>query len=243
MTVSAEEFQAKGTIRPDQPIYSLSKLLSYAKYPEESQKRLLAWSQEHIEPAITPALQHSVPWRPNLTWNYSPFEPSLNISSNEKKTVRFGIEPVGVHAGTIRDPFNQTPVFDLLQSLQEQCTQLDLTLFNHFYREFEIPITADAIQNLALQKQPISSSYFCAFDFAGDEVSSIDTKVYFLLDQLVLLTGNDAMDLIQYSVSRFRLDLWRGLQFRNRARPQVSRVQYVCKQQRCRDACCGLQGA
>lgn len=109
----------------ESPAYPLHQLLQYSGYPINAQNDLLTWFTKYIQPKILPALRGNSCWSPNLTWNHSPFEPSLNISKPPSlngqtpvtKTVRFSIEPVGLLAGTRWDPFNQNAIRSLMHKI------------------------------------------------------------------------------------------------------------------------------
>lgn len=193
--------------RSASPAYPLHQLLQYVGYPINIQNDLLAWFTEQIQPEILPAFRGDSCWTSSLTWNHSPFEPSLNISeppstkgqASVTKTVRFGIEPVGPLAGTRGDPFNQNAIRSLMHRIQPGMPQLDLDLFEHFFHEFYVPETGKNIRH-AVAKSMTGSSHFCAFDFAGNDKESIDTKIYSILDRPAILRGMDPATLAQESV-------------------------------------------
>ncbi|RDI84879.1 hypothetical protein Vi05172_g5014 [Venturia inaequalis] len=195
------------------PAYPLHQLLQYSGYCINTQKELLTWFTEYIQPEILPALRGTSCWTPSLTWNHSPFEPSLNISeppsldgkSSVTKTVRFGIEPVGPLAGTRWDPFNQNAIRSLMHRIQPCMPQLDLDLFEHFFHEFYVPETGKNIRH-AVASNMTGSSHFCAFDFAGNDKEAIDTKIYFILDRPAMLRGTDPATLAQESVANLDAD-------------------------------------
>jgi 4-O-dimethylallyl-L-tyrosine synthase len=201
-------------VQPGYPAYPLHQLLQYSGYPIYTQNDLLLWFIAYIQPEILPALRGNSCWTPNLTWNHSPFEPSLNISEPSSlyglqntvtKTVRFGIEPVGPLAGTRWDPFNQNAIRSLMHKIQPCMHQLDLDLFEHFFHEFYVPETGKNIRHVASNGQ-IGSSHFCAFDFAGNDKTAIDTKVYFILDRTALIRGLDPATLVEDAVTKLDAD-------------------------------------
>lgn len=126
--------------------------------------------------------------------------PSSTGEISVTKTVRFGIEPVGPLAGTRWDPFNQNAIRSLMHKIQPCMPQLDLDLFEHFFHEFYVPETGVNIRR-AVANGMTGSSHFCAFDFAGHDKESIDTKIYFILDRPAMSRGVDPATLAQESVA------------------------------------------
>jgi DMATS type aromatic prenyltransferase len=201
-------------VQPGYPAYPLHQLLQYSGYPVNSQNDLLLWFVEYIQPEILPALRGNSCWTPNLTWNHSPFEPSLNISEPSSpygpqdavtKTVRFGIEPVGPLAGSKWDRFNQNAIRNLIHKIQPCMPQLDLDLFEHFFHEFYVPETGKNIHNV-VSNGKTGSSHFCAFDFAGNDKESIDTKIYFILDRPALVRDLDPASLAEDAITKLDKD-------------------------------------
>lgn len=83
--------------------------------------------------------------------------------------------------------------------------QLGLDLFEHFFHEFYVPETGKNIRH-AVAKGMTGSSYFCAFDFAGNDKVAIDAKIYFILDRPSMLGGIDPAALAQESVVNLDAD-------------------------------------
>ncbi|TID22685.1 aromatic prenyltransferase [Venturia nashicola] len=178
------------------PAYPLHQLLQYSGYPINIQNELLTWFTEYIQPEILPALRGTSCWTPSLTWNHSPFEPSLNISeppalngqSSVTKTVRFSIEPVASCIRSSHRCFSLTSI-----SLSTSST-------NNMFQKLEKNIRH------AVAKGITGSSHFCAFDFAGNDKEAIDNKIYFILDRLALLKGMNPAALAQESVANLDAD-------------------------------------
>lgn len=95
-------------------------LLDRANYPPSLESRYMSFLLENIIPFLRPLPRNSN-WSPHLTYNHSPFEPSLNFQSSTdgklKQQVRFTFEPSGVLSGTDADPFNQLSSLSFVNSL------------------------------------------------------------------------------------------------------------------------------
>ncbi|KAH8702192.1 dimethylallyl tryptophan synthase GliD2 [Talaromyces proteolyticus] len=185
----------------------ISGLLSKANYPLYNHYKHLLLYHSHILPLLGPRPPHhndthpspsNAPWRAFLTDDFTPVEPSWNISGNES-TIRLGVEPIGFSAGTHTDPFNQSLVTEFMNSLVASEADADLEMFEHFRKDFFIPAESSCEILAKLPDGEHSSQSFLAFDFDKGRVTS---KAYFFPILKSLATGQDTMSLVSESILR-----------------------------------------
>ncbi|KAI9039002.1 aromatic prenyltransferase [Aspergillus affinis] len=87
----------------------ISALLEAAEYSALAQHRILTFFGRTIAPYLGPTYTPGAPqWQSFMTDDHHPIELSWDWhTGHQPPTVRFSIEPVGIHAGTPADPENQ----------------------------------------------------------------------------------------------------------------------------------------
>jgi DMATS type aromatic prenyltransferase len=113
----------------------LRALLQQCNYPKVAQNAYLSWYSNQVIPLLGPPPANSTSWKPLLTHNGSPMEPSINYTAN-KATVRFTVEPYGGFTGKGGQTQHHKSIQFQLQRLENSTPSLDLTWYKHFSHEF-----------------------------------------------------------------------------------------------------------
>lgn len=113
--------------------HALAILLRKAGYSTQSQRRLLSFFRA-IVPSLGSAFEFETPqWRSFMTDDYNPIEISWDWPTGGKPPkIRFSIEPVGAHAGTLDDPENMYAASQLLETLNCLLPSTNMMLLAHF---------------------------------------------------------------------------------------------------------------
>lgn len=149
----------------------VSALLDEAGYSTAAQHRILTFFGRTIAPYLGPIYTPGAPqWHSFMTDDHHPIELSWDWhTGHQPPTVRFSIEPVGIHAGTPIDPENQTADVSFRKSMAAALPEADMAWFQHFDHELT-PKTPTG----PMEGHP--SKIFYAFDLSADAVTS---KAYF----------------------------------------------------------------
>jgi DMATS type aromatic prenyltransferase len=155
----------------------LAVLLHNARYPPDIQYRDLKFFAQVVAPHLGASHETSVeggtaPWSSFMTDDGTPLEMSWDWGTKDSlPTIRYSIEPIGLHAGTSLDPHNLAvgPAFQ--DQLVRSLPKMRLELFRHFMSFFNSHINHEAGP-----KGDHQSSIFYAFDLAATEITA---KVYF----------------------------------------------------------------
>ncbi|GKU07555.1 unnamed protein product [Fusarium langsethiae] len=156
-----------------------------------------------IENSVSPSTKYA-PWRSFLTDDFSPLEPSWNMSGNldSQSTIRLGIEPVGFEAGTAADPFNQAAVTQFMHSREATELCANLTLFEHFRHDLFVDPGSYAELRDKIPEGEHTTQSFMAFDF---EAGRVTTKAYFFPFLVSLKTGLSITQVVSNSIIRLTL--------------------------------------
>ncbi|KAF5011258.1 hypothetical protein FDECE_2611 [Fusarium decemcellulare] len=151
-------------------------LLNSADYDLNEQYEALLFLYRWVIPEMGPRPRSSIAaWKSFVTDDYSPIEYSWKWNFGDKRPeIRYSIEAMGPSAGTQQDPFNQAATQNLLYNLAKVIPELDLTWFDHFWRELLGPGTPAASFS---GNATGSSTMFVAFEMVRDRIS---VKAYFI---------------------------------------------------------------
>lgn len=157
---------------------SLATLLETNHYGEEEQFYYLRWLHRWVMTSLGPRPVDGKPHHgATLTHDGSPLEFSLNWKEKKAdQTIRFTIEPCSRKSGSAADPLNQLAAKDFLIAMAKDVSGIDLTRFNLFLSETNVPNEA---ADEALSKYPTGiprARTWVAFDL---ERGSIVVKAYF----------------------------------------------------------------
>ena len=156
----------------------LATLLKTNRYDQEEQLYYLRWFHQRIMRSLGPRPVNGEPhYISSLTYNGSPVEYSLNWKEKKvNQTIRFTTEPCSRKAGTTADPLNQLAAKDLLIAVAKDISGVELTRFNLFLSETNVP---DEVANEAVSKLPPGvpqARTWIAYDL---ERGNIVVKAYF----------------------------------------------------------------
>jgi len=155
--------------------YALAVLLHNAGYSSHAQYQSLIFFATVITSSLgapnEPPLV-ATPWKSFMTDDGNPIELSWDWHTGTKSpTIRFSIEPVGVHAGTTIDPENRHAASIFHQTLLQSLPQANVEWFDHFKEKFK----CRDVLNGSAQEGHLSQIFY-AFDLAEDSITS---KAYF----------------------------------------------------------------
>ncbi|KAL4868280.1 hypothetical protein BDV12DRAFT_186102 [Aspergillus spectabilis] len=154
--------------------YLLAALLRDAGYPASSQQHILTFFGRTVVPHMGVTYNpHSPQWRSFMTDDHHPIELSWDWHAGQKPpTVRFSVEPVGVHAGTSLDAHNEQVNASFHRALIHALPETNMKWFRHFDRE----LTPQGPGGLMEEGENHPSKIFYAFDF---NATTITSKAYF----------------------------------------------------------------
>ncbi|EFQ96918.1 tryptophan dimethylallyltransferase [Nannizzia gypsea CBS 118893] len=185
----------------------MSKLLEKAEYSLYKHYKYLLLYHTHILPLLGPrpiedpaqALSSIPPWKSFLTDDFSPLEPSWNVSGNSdsRSIIRLGIEPVSFDAGTAIDPFNQISVARFFESQNAAEVGVKGGLFEHFRNDLFVgPESYMAIREMLPEGEHMTQS-FLAFDLDSGHIT---TKAYFFPILKALSTQQSTIKVLSDSI-------------------------------------------
>ncbi|KAL4879758.1 tryptophan dimethylallyltransferase-domain-containing protein [Aspergillus karnatakaensis] len=171
----------------------LAALLTDAGYTIPSQQQILTFFANTIVPHLGPTYTPSSPqWPSFMTDDHHPIELSWDWHTGHKApTVRFSIEPVGIHAGTPADPNNEQADPSFRQALLNALPQTDTTWFTHFDQHLSPPTPSGVMEGHR-------SKIFYAFDLTG---TSITSKAYFFPGFKARESGQTNIEVIRDAIS------------------------------------------
>ncbi|KAL9622088.1 MAG: hypothetical protein Q9160_003587 [Pyrenula sp. 1 TL-2023] len=157
---------------------SLATLLKTSQYSYKEQLYYLRWFQQWIPSSLGPRPVDGKPhYVSTFTYDGSPLEYSLNWKEKKTgQTIRFTAEPCSPEAGTSADPLNQLASRDLLTAMSGAISGIDLTRFDLFLAETNVP---DEDADEVLSKLPPGhprARVLVAFDL---ERGAVVAKAYF----------------------------------------------------------------
>lgn len=178
----------------------LAYLLYYARYPPELQYRDLKFFAEVVAPFLGVSPEAGVvggtsPWPSFVTDDGTPVELSWDWGTRETlPTIRYAIEPIGIHAGTSLDPQNLAvgPAFQdqLVRSLPE----MELELIQHFISFFNGHMNPET--GTKGDEADHQSSIFYGFDLTAE----ITAKVYFFPKIRATAFGQSNLEVIMQAI-------------------------------------------
>ncbi|KAL4947444.1 aromatic prenyltransferase [Aspergillus filifer] len=117
----------------------LSRMLSAAKYTTDQQYTHLLFFHRHLLPCFGPK---PLRWPSLISGSGLPVEYSLNFQNNADPVIRIAFEPIGLEAGSARDPFNKRALEELVAGAVQHGVQgFDTTLLEHFKQTLFLPDT------------------------------------------------------------------------------------------------------
>ncbi|KAI8944035.1 aromatic prenyltransferase [Xylaria longipes] len=168
--------------------HALAILLHKAGYSTQSQRRLLSFFRA-IVPSLGSAFGSETPqWKSFMTDDYNPIELSWDWPTGGKPPkIRFSIEPVGAHAGTLDDPENMYAASQLLETLSCLLPSTNMMLLAHFRQHLIDTIRATGLIG------GHSSKEFYGFDLGENGIMS---KAYLFPCFRAQQAGRGTFDLI-----------------------------------------------
>ncbi|KAI1342699.1 aromatic prenyltransferase [Xylariaceae sp. FL0016] len=168
--------------------YALAVLLERARYSGHAQYQLLKFVQ-----AITPSLGvaqepgKEIVWKSFMTDDYNPVELSWDWCTGDKAPkIRFSIEPIGLEAGTIRDPNNEEGATKLLETMVRILPSTNMEWLGHFQRQLNGQEARGCVEGHPTRE-------FYAFDLGETGVVS---KAYFFPGFKARATQRSNFDII-----------------------------------------------
>lgn len=177
--------------------YALAVLLYNAGYSSHAQYQTLTFFAVVVAPSLGAAFEPSLlcprPWGSFMTDDGNPIELSWDWGiGNKPPTIRFSIEPVGVQAGTPRDPQNLYATSRFRQTLLHLPTKPNVEWFDHFNHKFN---RHDVANDSTVEGH--SSQVFFAFDLAEEGITS---KAYFFPGFNARATGQTNLAVISQTI-------------------------------------------
>ncbi|KAF7526805.1 hypothetical protein PCG10_003874 [Penicillium crustosum] len=178
----------------------LASLMTSAGYTNESQRQHLMLFYTSVVPYLGPYPQK---FPSAMTHNELPLELSINFqqSGGARPVIRVAVEPVTSISGTKEDPYNMSPIRDMLSHLEKLNIEgYDPRLFEHFYPKH----TLDRSESQKLQQRNESirelSQVAFGFDLKPDRIS---VKGYTFPGLKCHLTGEDMCSVVTESIQEY----------------------------------------
>ncbi|KAF2179126.1 aromatic prenyltransferase [Zopfia rhizophila CBS 207.26] len=176
--------------------YVLGLLLHYAGYSPQAQYLNLKFFAELVTPALGAGrkqFKKPAPWFSFMTDDGTPIELSWDWGTkNKPTTVRFSIEPVGLHAGTSLDSLNRHAASQFHESVISNLPNARFEWFDHFKAlfcvEWTLPTTPPGGH---------SSRIFYAFDLKESDVVA---KAYFFPAVCAANRGQSSLEAISTAI-------------------------------------------
>ncbi|KZL84071.1 aromatic prenyltransferase [Colletotrichum incanum] len=136
--------------------------------------------------------------------DFTPAEISWNIAAN-KSTIRVGFEPIGIFAGTAKDPFNQIEpgvAISRLLRQHDRNSSTEVQLWELLKTHFHVASNNEVASRMAPGDHKTSNTI--SFDLQGKWPSP---KLYFYATPISLLTDTSTDDIITTAVTQLPLNL------------------------------------
>ncbi|KAK1142088.1 aromatic prenyltransferase (DMATS family) [Aspergillus melleus] len=176
----------------------VSALLEEAGYSSAAQYRILIFFGRTIAPYLGPVYLPDPQWHSFMTDDHHPIELSWDwhTGHHQPPTIRFSIEPVGIHAGTPTDPENQQADLSFRKALSTALPLPDthMAWFQHF-DDFLTPKTPTGTR--LMEGHP--SKIFYAFDLSAN--AAITSKAYFFPGFQARATHQSNLDVISAAIA------------------------------------------
>ncbi|KAF9778782.1 hypothetical protein IL306_003258 [Fusarium sp. DS 682] len=168
-----------------QTLMQLHEITQPADYDLNEQFEALLFLYKWIIPDMGPRPSSGIaPWKSFMTDDHSPIEYSWKWNRGGKKPeIRYSVELLSPLAGSNQDPYNQAPTRKLLHNIAKVIPELDVTWFEHFWRELLGPGTPAASTSGG---SPKNSTMFAALEMLHDRLS---VKAYFIPVETVELSA------------------------------------------------------
>ncbi|ETS74381.1 hypothetical protein PFICI_14247 [Pestalotiopsis fici W106-1] len=174
-------------------------LMQSTGYSDDKQERYVQLVKQFIIPSLGP--------RPSTTKSgtrlphfdsfcsddFSPLELSWNVEPETSK-IRIGFEPIGPHAGTAKDPFNQDePKIVMSRLLEQSGGAIDHQLWDFFVKHLHVDAkhAHDIVSKMAPNEHMTTNTI--SFDLVGQHPVP---KVYFYTIPISLLKDTPAGEII-----------------------------------------------
>ncbi|KAI0096638.1 tryptophan dimethylallyltransferase-domain-containing protein [Nemania sp. FL0031] len=192
---------------------SLAILLHAAEYPEQLQYRDLKFFATDIAPYLGishETTQGDTPrWPSFMTDDGTPLELSWDWGTKDgPPTIRYSIEPIGLHAGFLLDPSNLLAGPAFQKQLLNSSIEMRLEWFQHFKEFFDVPDREDGFQR---DIEDHNTSIFYAFDLSPTEVTA---KAYFFPKTRARARGQSNLEVLTQAMqaaphsTKNNLDAW-----------------------------------
>jgi DMATS type aromatic prenyltransferase len=175
---------------------ALAIFLYHARYPADVQYRNLEFFVEVVAPHLGISLElveSGTPiWPSFMTDDGTPVEISWDWGTTDAPpTIRYSVEPIGLHAGTSVDPGNLTAGPAFQEQLARSLPMMRLEWFHHFQAFFGIPIVNEG--EFHEDTRDHNSSIFYAFDCSETDITP---KVYFFPKSRAKASGQSNLDVL-----------------------------------------------
>ena len=181
----------------------LATLLHGAKYQITTQSEILLFYFLFLVPELGPRLDFSgkfSQWKSFMTDENMPLELSWEwgLGDNSPK-VRLSMEPIGLDAGTLKDPLNQHATYRIVDQIQRIFPSIELSLFRHFSKELLTYTLENGIKDGTLATAGHQSRSFIALEFGK---TSTMLKAYFFPVFKARETGQSTLALISRAIAK-----------------------------------------
>ncbi|KAF3060662.1 4-O-dimethylallyl-L-tyrosine synthase [Trichoderma lentiforme] len=175
--------------------YALAVFLQHSFYSYKGQLKILDFFARFIIPWMGVVDESgSEQWKSFMTDDHNPVELSWDWSLTRKPpTMRLSFEPIGVLAGTYKDPHNSYSAAEFQRALLKRPHNYQMQLFYHFddYFNFGVSIPSD---------RGHQSKIFWAFNLDENDIAA---KVYFTPRYKAMETGKTNLEVITEAIKAF----------------------------------------
>ena len=178
---------------------ALAVLLHNARYPPDIQYRDLKFFAQVVAPNLGASHETSIEggrssWQSFMTDDGTPLEMSWDWGTKDSlPTIRYSVEPIGLHAGTALDLHNLAVGPGFQDQLVRCLPKMRLELFRHFMSFFNSDVNHEAGP-----KGDHQSSIFYAFDLAATEITA---KVYFFPKMRAETCGQSNLEVMLQAIN------------------------------------------
>ncbi|KAI1035327.1 hypothetical protein LB504_005795 [Fusarium proliferatum] len=172
---------------------TLKRFLVSAGYDSESQYRILDQFSNLVAPSLgSSPVGGELIWKSFMTDNNCPVELSWDFhTGNSQPTIRYSIEPIGLEAGRAADLHNEKAAAEFVRQATRAFSDIDTTLFNHFYQYFNGQWNAEGPEGH-------QSTMFWAFDL---KESITTNKAYFFPGLIAHAMGKSTLEVVADSIT------------------------------------------
>ncbi|KAK6189528.1 hypothetical protein LQW54_013174 [Pestalotiopsis sp. IQ-011] len=185
-------------------------LMQSAGYSSGNQDHYVEFVKQFIIPSLgpRPAVTESGTRLPHFdsfcSDDFSPLELSWNVGPKTSK-IRIGFEPIGPHAGTAKDPFNQDePTVVMSRLLHHKKGPIDGQLWEFFVKHLHVDAkhAHDIVSRMAPNEHMTTNTI--SFDLVGQHPSP---KVYFYTIPISLLKDAPAGEIMTDLIPELPMNL------------------------------------